>query len=241
MASLRVERANLLGYPTHAAWVLEDRMSETPDKAYAFMKQVWDPALAKAKEERQALQEMAESEGADFEIAAWDWYHYAEKVRKARYDIDDGVLKPYFKLENVRDAAFMVAQRLFGITFHELPDAPRYHEDVQVFEAKDLDGAHVGVFYFDFHPRPSKRGGAWMNSFRDCSPTSTVRVRPIIVNNCNFPKGSGGIPTLLSFNDASTLFHEFGHGLHGILSDVTYSRPGGRRRVRATTRSFRRR
>ncbi|MFK7957910.1 MAG: M3 family metallopeptidase [Lysobacterales bacterium] len=221
MASLRVERANILGHDNHASWVLEDRMSETPEKAYAFMQQVWQPALERAKEERADLQAMVEQEGGDFEVAAWDWFHYSEKVRKERFAIDDSVLKPYFELNNVRDGAFMVAQRLFGITFHEQPDLPRYHPDVQAFEVKDADGSHLGVFYFDFHSRPDKRGGAWMNTFRDQSNVDG-RVRPIVVNNCNFPKGSGGIPTLLSFGDASTLFHEFGHGLHGMLSDVTY-------------------
>ncbi|MEM1089123.1 MAG: M3 family metallopeptidase [Pseudomonadota bacterium] len=226
IASLRVERANILGFDNHAQWVLEDRMAETPEKAYAFLQQVWQPALERAKEERADLQAMVDAEGGDFEIAAWDWFHYSEKVRKERYAIDDSVLKPYFELNNVRDGAFMVANRLFGITFTELPDLPKYHPDVQAFEVKDGDGSHLGVFYFDFHPRPSKRGGAWMNSFRLQSNVDG-RVRPVIVNNCNFPKGSGGIPTLLSFNDASTLFHEFGHGLHGILSDVTYSSLAG--------------
>jgi len=226
VASLRVERANLLGYKTHADWVLEDRMAGTPEQAYAFMNQIWQPALVKAKEERQALQDMVKSEGQDFEVAAWDWFNYAEKVRKARYDIDDETLKPYFELENVRDGAFLVANRLWGITFHPLENMPKYHEDLQVFEAKDKDGSHLGVFYFDFHSRPNKRGGAWMSSFRGQSKVNG-NVRPIVINNLNIPKSSGDIPTLLSFGDASTLFHEFGHGLHGLLSNVTYGRLAG--------------
>ncbi len=226
MASLRVERANILGHKNHASWVLDDRMAETPEKAYAFMRQVWQPALERAKEERADLQAMADAEGGDFQIAAWDWFHYSEKVRKQRFAVDDSILKPYFELNNVRDSAFLVAGRLFGISFHELTDIPRYHPDVQAFEVKDADGSHLGVFYFDFHPRASKRGGAWMNTFRDQSNVDGP-VRPIVINNLNFPKGSGGIPTLLSFNDASTLFHEFGHGLHGMLSNVTYAGASG--------------
>ena len=221
VTALRVERAQLLGYETHAHWVLADRMSGTPENAYAFLEQIWQPALAKAKQERAALQSMIESEGGDFDLAPWDWFFYTEKVRKARYDIDEETLKPYFQLKNVRDAAFRVANRLWGITFTELEGMPKYNDDLQVFEVKDADGSHLAVFYFDFHARQNKRGGAWMSAFRLQSGIDGG-VTPIVINNTNFAKGAEGTPTLLSFRDAQTLFHEFGHGLHGALSNVNY-------------------
>ncbi len=226
IAALRVERAHLLGYKTHADWVLEDNMSGTPEKVYQFMDKIWKPAIIKAKEERAALQAMIQEEGHDFKLAPWDWFHFAEKVRKARYEIDDEQVKPYFELNSVRDTAFKVAGRLFGITFHEI-DAPVYVKDVQVFEVKDADQQHLAVFYFDFFARTNKRGGAWMSSFRGQSKVTGKNIRPIVINNLNLPKGMDGAPTLLSFSNARTLFHEFGHGLHGLLSNVTYNRTAG--------------
>ena len=227
MVALRVERAHLLGYKTHADFVLEKNMAKKPENVYKFLDQIWKPSLAKAKEEARDLQSMIKQEGNDFKLEPWDWWYYAEKLRKAKYELDDKSLRPYFKLENVRDGAFDVANKLYGITLKEITDIPKYHEDVKVFEVLEGDGSHIGILYQDYFPRASKRGGAWMNSFRKQSRREGNDIHPVIANVFNFSKPTGDKPALLSFEEALTLFHEFGHGLHGLLSNCTYETLSG--------------
>ena len=227
IAALRVERANLLGYKTHADYVLENNMAKKPENVYSFLDQLWKPALKMAKREAKELQEMIRKEGHDFKLQAWDWWYYAEKLKKAKYALDEEMLRPYFKLENARDGAFSVASKLFGIQFIEREDIPKYHEDARVFEVKEADGSHIGILYTDYFPRASKRGGAWMNSFRKQSRLHGKEIYPVITNNGNFSKPTGGKPALISSEEVVTLFHEFGHGLHGLLSDCTYNRLSG--------------
>jgi len=227
IAALRVKRAQLLGYKTHADFVLENNMAKKPENVYDFLYQIWKPALKIAKKEANELQEMINNEGGNFKLEPWDWWYYAEKLRKKKYDLDDSALRPYFKLENVVDGAFTVANRLYGLTFEEITDIPKYHEDVKVFEVKDADGSHLGVFYTDYFPRASKRGGAWMNNLRDQYRQNGKDIRPVIANVGNFSKPIGDNPSLLTFEEVSTLFHEFGHALHGLLSKCTYSMLSG--------------
>ena len=220
--ALRAERAKLLGYPSFAAFRLADSMAGTPDAAEALLAEVWEPAKHKAAAERDRLLAVAQAEGFNGQLAAWDWRYYAERVRRADYDLDETELKPYFVLENLQRAVFDTATRLFGLTFTLQPDVPVYHPDVRVYEVRDAEG-HVGVFIADHYGRPDKRSGAWMSSFRD-QEAMDEPVSPIIVNNNNFAKSQ---PTLLSFDDAETLFHEFGHALHGLLSRVRYPAQSG--------------
>ncbi|MFQ6045720.1 MAG: M3 family metallopeptidase [Gemmatimonadales bacterium] len=226
MAQLRAERAKLMGYETHAHFVLSDNMAETPDRVYRFLDQIWEAALRVAKDERDALREMMREDGVEAELEGWDWRYYTEKVRRARYALDEEALRPYFEVTAVRDGAFRVAGKLFGITFTELTDVPRWHRDQQVFEVREADGSHLGVLYMDFFARPSKRGGAWMNALRSQSGLDG-EVHPIVTNNFNFPPPTDDSPSLLSLTEASTLFHEFGHALHGLFSDVTYESLSG--------------
>lgn len=219
--SLREESAKLLGYPTFAAYRLEDSMAKTPEAVRGLLERVWKPARARALADRDALQELVTEEGGNFKLAPWDWRYYAEKLRQRRANFDDAAIKPYLTLDNMIAAAFDTATRLFGITFEERKDVPVWHPDVRVWEVKDADGGHRGLFYGDYYARPSKRSGAWMTSLRDQQKLDGD-VSPLIINVCNFAKGAGGEPSLLSPDDARTLFHEFGHGLHGMLSDVTY-------------------
>jgi peptidyl-dipeptidase Dcp len=227
IAALRVERANLLGYTTHADYVLEENMAKTPGAVTEFLKKLWTPALERAKAEAADLQAMIREEGGGFGLEPWDWWYYAEKVKKARYDLDDTALRPYFQLEKVRDGAFMVANKLYGITFTERADIPKYNDDVRVFEVKDADGSHLSILYVDYYPRANKRGGAWMSNFRDQSIQSGQDIRPVIINNGNFSKPAAGEPALISYEEALTLFHEFGHALHGILSRCAYESLSG--------------
>ncbi len=227
IAALRVERAHLLGYKTHAHFVLEENMAKEPENVARMLHQVWKPALARAKAEAADMQKMIDEEGDAFKLESWDWWYYAEKIKKAKYNLDEEMLRPYFKLENVRDGAFDVASRLFGITFHERADLPKYHEDVTAFEVKDADGTHLGILYVDYFPRASKRGGAWMGSYRSQSKQGGKNIRPIIYNVGNFSKPTGDKPSLLSFDEVNTLFHELGHALHGLLSDCTYESLSG--------------
>ncbi len=224
--ALRNEQARLHGHAHYADYALVDRMAGTPDAVSRLLEQVWEPAKARAAAERDALASMAQSQGATHAIEPWDWRYYAEKVRKARYRLDDGQLKPYFSLDRMLAAAFDTAQRLFGLTFVARPDIRAYHPDVRVFEVRGTDGRMVGVFLSDNFARPNKRGGAWMSAYRWQSRTDGETL-PIIVNNNNFAKGADDEPTLLSADDLRTLFHEFGHGLHGLLSQVTYERLSG--------------
>ena len=220
MTALRDERARLLGYPSFAHYKLDDTMAKTPAAVTGLLDAVWGPARRRVGEERDALQEMVAAEGGNFALAPWDWRYYAEKLRKARFDLDESEIKPYLPLDGIIEAAFYTASRLFGLTFQERTDVPVYHPDVRVWEVL-ADGRHIGVFFGDYFARPSKRSGAWMTSLRD-QERLDGEIRPLVLNVMNFNKGADGEPTLLSFDDARTLFHEFGHGLHGLMSEVTY-------------------
>jgi peptidyl-dipeptidase Dcp len=216
--SLRRERAGLLGYADFAAYKLDDTMAKTPEAVTKLLMDVWHPARQRALAERDDLQAMAKSEGLNEPIAAWDWRHYAEKVRKAKFDLDEAALKPYLPLERMIEAAFDTASKLFGLVVKERHDIPVYHPDVRAWDITRRDGSMVGLFLGDYFARPGKRSGAWMSDYRSQEKLNDV-VTPIIVNVMNFTKGD---PALLSFDDARTLFHEFGHALHGLLSNVTY-------------------
>jgi peptidyl-dipeptidase Dcp len=219
--SLREESAKLLGYPTFAAFRLEDSMARTPAAVRGLLERVWKPARARALRDRDDLQALVAEEGGNFALAPWDWRYYAEKLRQVRANFDDAAIKPYLALDHMIDAAFDCATRLFGLTFSERRDIPVWHPDVRVWEVKDRAGKHQALFYGDYFTRPSKRSGAWMTSLRDQQKLDGD-VAPLIINVCNFARGAEGQPSLLSPDDARTLFHEFGHGLHGMLSDVTY-------------------
>jgi peptidyl-dipeptidase Dcp len=227
IVALRTGKANLLGFPTWADFVLDERMAKTPDRVYALLNQVWTPALAVAKKEAADLQAAIKAEGGDFALQPWDWRYYTEKVRKARYELDEEALRPYFKLDNVRDGAFTVANRLWGLTFVPRPDLPGYNPEVKAFEVRDRDGSTLGVLMTDYHPRASKRGGAWMDNFRDQWVKDGTDIRPVIYNVGNFSRPTGDTPALLSVEEAKTLFHEFGHALHGLLSRCRYRSTSG--------------
>jgi peptidyl-dipeptidase Dcp len=228
MATLRLERSQLLGYKTYAHYVLEENMAKEPDNVYKLLNELWTPALERAKTEVTDMQKMIDAEGGGFELQTWDWWYYAEKVKKEKYDLDEEMLRPYFLLENVRAGAFEVATMLFGLQFEERTDLPKYHEDVSVIEVKEADGAHVAILYVDYFPRASKRGGAWMGELRQQSRTADGKmITPVIYNVGNFSKPTADKPSLLSFDEVNTLFHEFGHALHGLLSDCTYEMLAG--------------
>ena len=228
--ALREESAKLLGFPTFAAYRLEDSMAKTPEAVRGLLERVWKPARARALADRDALQALVAEEGGNFALAPWDWRYYAEKLRQRRANFDDAAIKPYLALDNMIDAAFDCASRLFGLSFAERRDIPVWHPDVRVWEVKDAAGNHKALFYGDYFARPSKRSGAWMTSLRDQQKLDG-EIAPLIINVCNFSKGAEGQPSLLSPDDARTLFHEFGHGLHGMLSNVTYPSLSGTIRV----------
>ena len=219
--ALREESAKLLGYPTFAAYRLEDSMAKTPQAVRGLLERVWQPAREQALRDRDGLQEMIAQEGGNFALAPWDWRYYAEKLRQVRAHFDDAAIKPYLSLDHMIEAAFDCASRLFGVSFAERKDVPVWHPDVRVWEVKDRDGKHKALFYGDYFARPSKRSGAWMTSLRD-QQRLDGEVAPLVLNVCNFSRGAEGEPSLLSPDDARTLFHEFGHGLHGMLSDVLF-------------------
>ena len=219
--SLREESAKLLGFPTFAAYRLEDSMAKTPEAVRGLLERVWKPARARAMADRDALQALVAEEGGNFALAPWDWRYYAETLRQRQANFDDAAIKPYLALDNMIEAAFDTAHRLFGVSFAERKDIPVWHPDVRVWEVKDADGQHKGLFYGDYFARPSKRSGAWMTSLRDQQKLDGDTY-PLIINVMNFAKGAEGQPSLLSPDDARTLFHEFGHGLHGMLSNVVY-------------------
>ncbi len=226
MLALRLESANLLGFKTAADAALEFTMAKKPENVRKLLMEVWKPAVKRAEEERDELQKQVVTEGGNFKLEGWDWRYYAEKVRKARFDVDEAEVKPYLQLDNVIAAAFDVAHKLFGVKFAERKDLPVYHPDVRTWEMTDRKGRHIGIFYGDYFARSSKRSGAWMTGWR-WQHRLDGEITPVVVNVMNFAKGATGEPTLLSLDDARTLFHEFGHGLHGLLSDVTYPSVSG--------------
>lgn len=219
---LRAQRALLLGFPTHAHWRLSDKMAKTPETAMALMESVWKPSVLKVKEEVADMQMLANKEGAHIKIEAWDYRYYAEKVRKDKYDLNQEEVKEYMQLEKLREGMFFVAGELFNMQFTQVTDVPVYHPDIRVFKVADkTTGEMIGLWYFDPYARKGKRSGAWMNAYRDQEKLNG-NITTIVSNNCNFIKGNDGEPVLISFDDATTLFHEFGHALHGLSSKVTY-------------------
>ena len=222
IVNLRLEKARLLGFETFANYALDRNMAKNPENVYKLLQPIWDAALPIAKKEVSDMQAIIDKEGGNFKLQNWDWWYYAEKVRKAKYDLNEEEIRPYFQLENVRDAVFEVARRLFGLTFTPIQDIPKPHPDVQAFEVKEADGTHVGILYMDFFPRSSKQGGAWMDAYRKEYRENGEKIYPVITTVFNFTKPAGDKPALLSFDEASTMFHEFGHALHGLLSDCTF-------------------
>lgn len=227
IVSLRLERANLLGYKTHADFVLEDNMAKNPSGVYGLLDKLWEPSIETAKREAADIQKMIDAEGGNFKLQPWDWRYYTEKIRKEKYDLDEEMMKPYFEINNVRNGIFTLANKLFGITFTERTDIPKYNEEVKTFEVKEEDGSYIGIFYLDMHPRSSKRGGAWMNNYRDQYVLNGKNINPIIGVVCNFTRPSGDTPALLTFDEAETFFHEFGHALQGFLSKCSYKSTSG--------------
>jgi peptidyl-dipeptidase Dcp len=227
LANLRGQKARLLGYKTHANYVLEESMAKTPENVNKLLNDLWKPALEIAKTEASDIQKIMAKEGIKDAVQPYDWRYYTEKIRKERFDLDEEELRPYFSLENVRKGIFQVTKNLYGIQFKELNGVPKYHEDVSVWEVTEADGTHIGVIYMDFHPRDSKRGGAWMTSYRTQKTVDGKRLAPIISIVCNFTKPTENAPALLNFDEVTTFFHEFGHALHGLLSNVTYKSIAG--------------
>lgn len=227
LVALRAEKAALLGYASHAHLILEENMAKTPAKANELLQQLWEAALPVAKQEAKEMQEMMDREGKSEQLEAWDWAYYADKIRKEKYNYDAEALRPYFKLENVRDGLFFTAEKLYGLTFHPLQDIPVYHEEVSVYEVKTHNGDLIGLLYLDFHPRSSKRAGAWMTSYRRQSINEKGRVAPVISIVCNFSRPTNTQPALLTPDEVETFFHEAGHALHGLLSNVTYETLSG--------------
>lgn len=227
IVSLRMERANLLGYKTHADFVLEDNMAKNPAGVYGLLDKLWKPSIETAKKEAADIQAIIDKNGGTFKVQPWDWRYYTELIRKEKYDLDEEMLKPYFELNNVRNGIFTLANKLYGITFTEKTDIPKYHEEVTTYEVKDEDGSYIGIFYIDMHPRSTKRGGAWMNNYRDQYVLNGKNVNPIIGVVCNFTRPTGDMPALLNYDEVETFFHEFGHALQGFLSKCTYKSISG--------------
>ncbi len=226
MVQLRAEKAHLLGYDDYARFVLSDNMAENPENVYKLLNQIWKPALNTAQKDRDELAAAMKADGINEPFIASDWRYYVRKIRNQKYRFDESVTKPYFEVNAVRDGAFLLAHKLFGLNFKAL-DIPTWHKDQQAFEVTDTTGKHIGVIYMDFFARPSKKGGAWMNELRMQSNVDGKFVTPIVSNNFNFPAPTKNSPSLLSFSQAETVFHEFGHGLHGLLSNVKYASLSG--------------
>ncbi len=227
IANLRLDKAKLLGYSSHAAYILEESMAENPANVNALLNKIWTPALAKAKTEAADIQKEIDAAKDTFNVAPYDWRYYQEKIRQKRYALNEEEIKPYFSLTDVREGAFATANKLWGISFVALNNVPVYHPEVEVYEVRDKDGSHLGLLYADFFPRASKRSGAWMTSYRSQGRENGKRVAPVISIVCNFTKPVGDSPALLTFDEATTLFHEFGHALHGLFSNVKYKSLAG--------------
>ncbi|MFO7608664.1 MAG: M3 family metallopeptidase [Candidatus Krumholzibacteriia bacterium] len=222
IADLRARRAQLLGYQTHAHYVLDDNMAKTPEAVYGLLNRVWEPAVARAAAEAAEMQAIIDAAGGGFTLQPWDWWYYAEKVKQARYDLDERMLRPYFEMGRVREGVFAVAGKLWGLTFERRSDIPVWHDEVETFAVKDRDGSTIAVLMTDYYPRESKRGGAWMNSLIKQRYEDGRRVVPVIYNVGNFTRPTKDTPGLLSMDEVGTMFHEFGHALHGMLSDCRY-------------------
>lgn len=226
--NLKLEKAKLMGFNTTADFILDDCMAKTPANVFDLLNKLWTPALNTAKKEAAELQAIIDKEGGNFKLQPWDWRYYAEKVRKEKYNLDEEMLKPYFELENVKKGIFYLTNKLYGLNFKKLDNMPVYNDEVHVYEVLESNGDHVGIFYMDFHPRASKRGGAWMNNFREQFISKDGKpVPPVITIVCNFSRPTGNEPALLTFDEVETFFHEFGHALHGFLSKCTYKTISG--------------
>jgi peptidyl-dipeptidase Dcp len=226
--NLRLQKANLMGFPDWASFIVDNNMAKKPANVYDLLMKVWNPAIARAKEEAADMQKMINREGGNFSLESWDWWYYAEKVRKEKFALDEKQLRPYFKLDNVLQGAFYTAGKLYGLTFTRLENMPLYQADCKAYEVKDADGSLIGILYTDFYTRSSKKGGAWMNNYREQFHMADGQdIRPVVSMTCNFPKPVGNDPSLLSYDDVGTLFHEFGHCLHGLLSKCTYQTISG--------------
>lgn len=227
LINLRLQRANLLGYPTHAAYQIEERMAKTPQAVNDLLAQLWPPAMKKAQIEADEINAFIKKSGGNFSAEPYDWRYYAEKIRIEKYNLDENEIKQYFQLENVHKGVFGTVEKLFGLTFKERKDLPSYHPEATAYEVNDADSSLVGILYMDFHPRESKRGGAWMSSFSEQRMENGKRITPVITIVCNFTQPTGDMPALLTFDEVSTYFHEFGHALHGLLSNTTYRSQSG--------------
>ncbi|MDD4632172.1 MAG: M3 family metallopeptidase [Proteiniphilum sp.] len=223
IVNLRIEKAQMLGFDTHADFILAENMAKTPANVYKLLNEVWEYALAQSKKEATELQALIDAEGGGFKLASWDWWYYAEKLRQQKYALNEEELKPYFKMENVREGVFTVANKLYGLNFKKLDNIAVYNPEVEVYEVTDADGSHLSVFYTDYFPRSGKNAGAWMSSFRGQQVLDGINIRPLIYNVGNFTRPTETTPSLLTLDEVETLFHEFGHALHGMLSDVTYA------------------
>ena len=228
IVKLRLEKAQLLGFDCYSNFVLDNTMAKNSTAVMDFLNNLWSYSLPKAKAEAVELQNIMDKEGKGEKLEAWDWWFYTEKLRKEKYNLEEDEIKPYFKLENVREGAFAVANKLYGITLTKLEGIPVYHPDVEVFEVKDADGSHLGVFYVDYFPRPGKSGGAWMSNYRE----QQGAIRPLVCNVCSFTQPVGDMPSLLTIDEVETLFHEFGHALHGLLTKCNYKGISGTNVVR---------
>lgn len=228
IVKLRLEKAQLLGFDCYSNFVLDNTMAKNSTTVMDFLNNLWSYSLPKAKAEAVELQKIMDKEGKGEKLEAWDWWFYTEKLRKEKYNLEEDEIKPYFKLENVREGAFAVANKLYGITLTKLEGIPVYHPDVEVFEVKDADGSHLGVFYVDYFPRPGKSGGAWMSNYRE----QQGAIRPLVCNVCSFTQPVGDMPSLLTIDEVETLFHEFGHALHGLLTKCNYKGISGTNVVR---------
>lgn len=224
---LRAEKAKLLGFENYAAYVIDDNMAKTPATVDAFLNKLMVASLPVAKAELAEMQKIADSEGGKFKLQSWDWWYYSEKLHKLKYDLDENELKPYFTLDNVRNGMFAVAGKLYGITFTKVTNLPVYQKDVETFEVKEADGSHLGILYLDYFPRESKSGGAWCTDFQSAGWENGKKVDPVISMVCNFTPPTGDMPALLNFDETSTMFHEFGHALHGLFSLGKYNRTAG--------------
>ncbi len=224
LLKLRDERSKLLGYSNFAAYSTSDNMAENPENVYRFLYEIWEPALKIAKKERDEMQAIIDREGGNFGLASWDWWYYAEKLRKKKYDLNEDELKPYFTKDNVRNGVFNLCERLYGLTFRQHFDLPVYHEEVEVYEIFDHDGSHLGLLYMDNHPRPGKRAGAWCGTFRSGSYEDGKKIYPIVTIVTNFARPVGDKPAMWTWDEVTTYFHEFGHGLHNLFADGLYRR-----------------
>jgi len=220
--ALRIERANMLGYDSPADYILADRMAQESENVYSLLNQIWKPALVKASEEAAMMQGMIDKEGGEFQLESWDWWYYAEKIRKEKYDLDEEEVRAYFSLETVKEGLFNVVNNLYGLTFELREELPAYHDEVMAYEVKEKDGSHLGILYMDFHPRPGKNGGAWSTSIRQSRLIDGERIHPVQLIVMNFTRPTGDKPALISFDETLTFYHEFGHALHSLMNKCAY-------------------